>query len=79
MMGCDVRSVEFIFTSSTKYALELVEAYEPALREGLGPVRVRVPWGQLVGKRTERGKGTRYIRSGGSLGVKMDPKGGVAQ
>jgi hypothetical protein len=77
LLGCDVDvcSFEFIFTASTKYALELVEAYEAALREGLGPDKVRVHWGQLTGKGTERGKGYKEYPKWREIRDKMDPKG----
>jgi hypothetical protein len=77
MMGCDVDvcSFEFICTASTKYAVELVEAYEAALREGLGPEKVRVHWGQLTGKGTERGKGYKEYPKWRELRDEMDPKG----
>jgi hypothetical protein len=77
MLGCDVDvcSFEFIFTASTKYALELVEAYEAALRDGLGPDKVKVHWGQLIGKGTERGKGYKDYAKWRELRDQMDPKG----
>ena len=48
---------------------------EAALREGLGPEKVRVHWGQLTGKGTERGKGYKEYPKWRELRDKMDPKG----
>jgi len=58
ILGCDVDvcSFEFIFTASSTYALEMVKAYETALRDGLGPDKVKVHWRQKVGKGLHRGK-----------------------
>ncbi|KAI9764310.1 MAG: hypothetical protein M1840_008528 [Geoglossum simile] len=67
MLGCDVDvcSFEFIFTGNTAYALEMVEAYEAALKTGLGAGKVKVHWGQLVGEETKRGRDIRSTRGGG--------------
>jgi len=77
MLGCDVDvcSFEFIFTATTAYALEMVEAYEAALRDGLGPEKVKVHWGQLVGKGLERGKAYKEYPKWRHLRDEMDPKG----
>ncbi|KAI9763843.1 MAG: hypothetical protein M1839_006126 [Geoglossum umbratile] len=77
MMGCDVDvcSFEFIFTGNTTYALEMVEAYEAALRAGLGAGKVKAHWGQLVGEGTKRGEGfTEYTRWR-EVRDELDPKG----
>lgn len=49
LLGCpkDYCSFEFIFTSRTTWALEMVEAYDHALRERFGN-DVRGHWGQLL-------------------------------
>lgn len=49
LLGCrkDYCSFEFIFTSSTTWALEMVEAYDLALRKRFGN-EVRGHWGQLL-------------------------------
>ena len=77
MLGCDVDvcSFEFIFTATTAYALEMVEAYEAALRDGLGPEKVKMHWGQLVGKGLERGKAYKEYPKWRHLRDEMDPKG----
>jgi FAD binding domain/D-arabinono-1,4-lactone oxidase len=77
MMGCDTYycSFEFIFTASTKYALDMVEAYEAALKEGLGPEKVKVHWGQLIGKGGGRGKAYKDYAKWRSFRDEMDPKG----
>ena len=77
MLGCDVDvcSFEFIFTASTTYALEMVEAYEAALRDGLGPEKVKVHWGQLVGTGLHRGEGYREYPKWRQIRDEMDPEG----
>jgi hypothetical protein len=49
LLGCakDYCSFEFIFTSSTSWALEMIEAYDRALRDRFGN-SVRGHWGQLI-------------------------------
>ncbi len=49
MLGCpkDYCSFEFIFTSQTSHAQEMVDAYNVALRERFGG-EVRTHWGQLM-------------------------------
>lgn len=76
MLGCDVDvcSFECIFTGSTTYALEMVEAYEAALRDGLGAEKVKVHWGQLVGKGVKRGKGYKEYSSWRKVRDELDPK-----
>ena len=77
MLGCDVDicSFEFIFTASSTYALEMVEAYETALRDGLGSEKVKVHWGQLVGTGLHRGEGYKEYPKWRKLRDEMDPKG----
>ncbi|KAI9858808.1 MAG: hypothetical protein M1813_007275 [Trichoglossum hirsutum] len=76
MLGCpgDVCSFEFIFTGSTTYALEMVEAYEAALRNGLGAAEVRVHWGQLVGEGVRRREGYPEYARWRELRDELDPK-----
>ena len=76
MLGCDVDvcSFEFIFTASSTYALEMVEAYEAALRDGLGPEKVKVHWGQLTGKGLHRGEGYREYTKWKQIRDEMDSK-----
>jgi hypothetical protein len=77
MMGCDVDvcSFEFIFTASTTYASEMMEAYEAALRDGLGREKVKVHWGQLIGKGVHRGEGYKEYPKWRQIRDEMDPKG----
>jgi hypothetical protein len=75
MLGCDVDvcSFEFIFTASSTYALEMMEAYESALRDGLGPEKVKVHWGQMVGKGLHRGDGYKEYSKWRQVRDEMDP------
>ncbi|KAH0562439.1 hypothetical protein GP486_002878 [Trichoglossum hirsutum] len=72
--GVDVCSFEFIFTGSTTYALEMVEAYEAALKEGLGAKEVRVHWGQLVGEGVRRREGYPEYEKWRQVRDELDPK-----
>jgi len=49
----DSCAFEFIFTATTKYAQEVVDSYDAALRQKLGDQNVRVHWGQLMGRESE--------------------------
>jgi L-gulono-1,4-lactone dehydrogenase len=77
MLGCDVDvcSFEFIFTGNTTYALEMVEAYEAALRARLGAEKVKAHWGQLVGEGTKRGEGYKEYCRWREVRDELDPKG----
>ena len=44
----DVCAFELIFAGRTKWARELIQAYDAALREELGTENVRFHWGQLM-------------------------------
>jgi hypothetical protein len=44
----DVCAFELIFAGKTKWAREMVQAYDAALREELGTENVRFHWGQLM-------------------------------
>jgi FAD/FMN-containing dehydrogenase len=71
----DVCSFEFIFTGSTTYALDMVEAYEAALKDGLGEANVKVHWGQLVGQGTHRGNRYKEYRRWREIRDELDPTG----
>ncbi|KAH0545461.1 hypothetical protein FGG08_000462 [Glutinoglossum americanum] len=77
MMGCvdDVCAFEILFTGGTTWALEMVEAYEAALREGLGHEAVRVHWGQLVGEGVGRREGYSEYARWREVRDELDPKG----
>jgi L-gulono-1,4-lactone dehydrogenase len=55
LLGVPVASCafEFIFTASTRYAQEVVDGYDAALRKALGDENVRVHWGQMMGRESE--------------------------
>lgn len=75
-LGCDedVCGFEFIFTGSTTYALEMVEAYERALRERFGGAKVRAHWGQLIGHDvTQRRHGYREYEKWRAVRDELDP------
>jgi len=78
LLGCpkDYCSFEFIFTANTAWALEMVEAYDIALRKKFGN-EIRAHWGQLMRDPTPeeiRGMYPRYDRWR-AIRNEFDPQG----